>query len=136
MIVSETKIRVRFAETDGMKIAYHGNYLGWFEAARVDMLDMLETPYKELDAQGFHLPVLEIGVRYLKSAFFDDILTVRAMIKERPGVRIRIDYEVGRGEDKLCEGFTKHAFVNGVGLPIKPPADFIKKLRVFFDASE
>ena len=133
MIVSETKIRVRFAETDGMRVAYHGNYLAWFEAARVDMLDMLGTPYRDLDARGMNLPVLEVGVRYLKSAFFDDTLTVRAMIKERPGVRIRIDYEVFRGDDRLCEGHTKHAFVSGAGTPIKPPADFLAKIRGIFD---
>ncbi len=136
MIVSETKIKVRFAETDGMGIAYHGNYFAWFEASRVDMLDMLGQPYKELSKAGYHLPVLEVGVRYQRSAFFDDILTVRATIKERPTVKIRIDYEIFCGQTKLCEGFTKHAFVNGSGIPIKPPAEFLSVLKKVFDESK
>lgn len=136
MITSETAIRVRFAETDGMRIAYHGNYFAWFEAARIDMLDMLGLPYRLLDAEGLHLPVLEVGVKYMRSARFDDRLLVRAMIRERPGVRIRIDYEVFNGDEKLCEAFSKHAFVNSSGAPIKPPAKFLNRLREIFDRSE
>lgn len=136
MISSSTKIRVRFAETDAMKVAYHGNYFAWFEAARIELLDNLKMPYRELDAQGMHLPVLEVGVKYLRPAKFDDVLTINAVIKERPSVKIRIDYEVFCGEQKLCEAFSKHAFVNSQGYPIKPPAQFLNKLREFFDKDE
>lgn len=132
MITSETKIRVRFAETDAMRVAYHGNYFAWFEAARIELLDFLDLPYKDLDAQGYHLPVLEVWVKYIRSAKFDDILTVKASIKERPSVKIKIEYEVFLGEQKLCEGYSMHAFVNSQGCPIKPPAHFINKLRQYF----
>lgn len=136
MIVSESQIRVRFAETDAMGIAYHGNYFAWFEVSRIDMLDRLGFPYEKLHKQGLHLPVLEVGAKYQRSAFFDDILTIRAMIKERPSVRIRIDYEVKRGEEILCVAHSMHAFVNSKGMPIKPPADFLNPLREIFDKSE
>lgn len=136
MISSSTNIRVRFAETDAMRVAYHGNYFAWFEAARIDMLDAMGLPYRELDAMGLYLPVLEVGAKYLHSAHFDDILTIKASIRERPGVIIKIEYEVFCGEKKLCEAFSKHAFVNEKGVPIKPPADFLRKLRELFDKNE
>ena len=132
MISSETKIRVRFAETDAMRVAYHGNYFAWFEAARIEMLDSIGLPYRDLYAQGCHLPVLEVWVKYIRSARFDDILTIRASIKERPSVKIKVEYEVFCGEQKLCEGYSMHAFVNSQGCPIKPPSDFINKMRQYF----
>ncbi|MBR4596952.1 MAG: acyl-CoA thioesterase [Opitutales bacterium] len=133
MISSETKIRVRFAETDAMRVAYHGNYFAWFEVSRVEMLDSVGLSYKELDAKGCHLPVLEVHSKFIRPAKFDDVLTIRACVKERPGVKIKIEYEVFCGDEKLCEGYTIHAFVNSQGVPIKPPAAFINRLRQYFD---
>lgn len=129
MIISESEIRVRFCETDAMRVVYHSNYFTWFEVSRVDMMDRLGMPYKELDAKGFHLPVLEVNAKYFKSAFFDDRITVRAMIKERPRAVVKIEYEVLRGNEKICEGFTRHAFVDNKGAPMRPPEEFLNKIN-------
>ena len=136
MISSETKIRVRFAETDAMRVAYHGNYFAWFEVSRIEMLDKIGLSYKELDSQGCHLPVLEVHSKYIRPAKFDDVLTIRASITEKPLVKIKIEYEVFCGGQKLCEGHTVHAFVNSNGIPMKPPAFFIDKLRQYFPKNE
>ena len=132
MISSETKLRVRFAETDAMRVAYHGNYFAWFEVSRIEMLDKIGLSYKELDSLGCHLPVLEVHSKFMRPAKFDDVLTIRASLKEKPSVKIKIEYEVFCEDKKLCEGYTIHAFVNSNGIPMKPPTFFLNKLRQYF----
>ncbi|MBO6102263.1 MAG: acyl-CoA thioesterase [Opitutales bacterium] len=132
MISSSAQIRVRFAETDAMGIAYHGNYFAWFEVARIAMLDSLGLSYSALHKSGMHLPVLEVGAKYIRSAFFDDTLEIRAEIREKPLLKIRVDYEVRRGDELLCAGHSVHAFVNSKGVPIRPPAEFMEKIKSKF----
>ena len=132
MLESRTQITVRYAETDMMGIVYHGNYLPWFEVGRTTLLKECGLPYRELEAQGYRLPVIEVGVKYLKPALYDDLITVITRLKERPTLRIHLDYEVRRGDELLVTGFTTHAFINKAGEPVRPPADFATKMRAAF----
>ena len=132
MLESRTQITVRYAETDMMGIVYHGNYLPWFEVGRTTLLKECGLPYRELEAQGYRLPVIEVGVKYSKPALYDDLLTVITRLKERPTLRIRLEYEVRRGDDLLVTGFTTHAFINQQGEPVRPPPDFATKMRAAF----
>lgn len=118
-----------------MGIVYHANYLTWFEIARVDMLDKLGVPYRDLEAQGYLLPVLEASLKYKKPAIFDDRLTVTCTIRELPSVRITIDYEVLRGGERLVVGSTMHAFIGKDGYPVKPPDAFMETLNEHFPVS-
>ena len=113
--------RVRFAETDAMGVTYHGNYLPWFEMARVALLDQLGCPYRELEKQGFLLPVLEAGLTYHRPYHFDDRVQVTVSLTERPRARMRLTYKVERGGELLVEGFTVHAFVSRDFKAIRPP---------------
>lgn len=124
MITSSTEIRVRYAETDRMGFAYHGNYMAWFEMARVNMLDELGCPYREMESDGFYLPVLEVSVRYRKPVTFDDRLEIETIIREKPSLRITIDYKIRCRDAVTAEGFTRHAFINGRGQPVRPPENF------------
>lgn len=132
MIESRTQITVRYAETDMMGIVYHGNYLPWFEVGRTTLLKECGFPYRELEAQGYLLPVIELGVKYQRPARYDDTVTVVTRLKERPLLRIHLEYEVRRGEELLVTGFTRHAFVNKAGEPVRPPADFVERLKRHF----
>ena len=132
MLESRTDITVRYAETDMMGIVYHGNYLPWFEVGRTTLLKECGLPYRELEVQGYRLPVIEVGVKYFKPALYDDTLTVITRLKERPTLRIHLDYEVRRGDELLVTGFTTHAFINKQGEPVRPPADFATKMRAAF----
>ena len=132
MIESRTQITVRYAETDMMGIVYHGNYLPWFEVGRTTLLKECGLPYKDLEAQGYHLPVIELGVKYSRPALYDDTLTIITRLKERPTLRVHLDYEVRRGDELLVTGFTTHAFVNPAGAPVRPPAHFAEKMRAAF----
>jgi len=132
MIVSRSQVHVRYAETDMMGVVYHGNYLAWFEVGRTQLLKEQGIVYRDLEAQGYLLPVIEVGAKYLRPALYDDEITVVTTLAERPLLRIRLDYEVKRGDELLVTGFTVHSFINRKGEPVRPPAVFAERMRELF----
>lgn len=132
MIVSRTEVVVRYAETDMMGVVYHGSYLPWFEIGRTTLLREQGLPYRDLEAAGFLLPVLEVNARYLKPALYDDRLEIVTTLRERPALRIRLDYEVRRDGELLATGSTLHAFIDRQGRPVRPPPDFAAKMAAAF----
>jgi acyl-CoA thioester hydrolase len=126
----KSEIRVRYAETDQMKFAHHSNYIVWFEHARIEMLRQNGFDYAQMEKEGYLLPVLEVGVQYLKPAFFDDLLKIEAWVSELPRSSFRIDYKVYNSADILiCKGFSRHAFMNNENRAIKPPRKFIDAVK-------
>jgi acyl-CoA thioester hydrolase len=132
MMQSRTPITVRYAETDMMGVVYHGSYLPWFEVGRTDLMKQYGLPYRQLEAEGFFLPVLEVGARYLKPARYDDTITIVTTLREKPLLRIKLEYEVRRGDELLATGFTLHAFIDRAGRPVRPPASFQEKMNAVF----
>ncbi len=132
MIQTKAHVTVRYAETDMMGIVYHANYLPWFEVARTQLLREQGFPYRQLEADGYRIPVLEVAAKFIRPATYDDNLTVTAMMKEKPLVRIRIEYEIRRGEELLVTGHTVHAFCDLQGRPTRPPVAFAEHMRVAF----
>ena len=132
MIVTRTKVRVRYAETDQMGVVYYGIYLTWFEVGRIVLLDEIGLPYRKVEEAGYRLPVLEVGVRYLHPAYFDDRITIETSITDRPSARIKMDYQLSRKGKLICTGYTQHAFVTDKGSTIRPPADFVERLDSHF----
>jgi len=122
MICSRTPVTVRYAETDMMGIVYHANYLPWFEIGRTTLLKEIGVSYRHLETEGFRLPVLEVSAKYLRPALYDDTLTIVTTLREKPLLRIRLEYEVRRGDELLATGTTAHAFVDREGRPLRPPA--------------
>jgi acyl-CoA thioester hydrolase len=122
MIQSRVSVTVRYAETDMMGIVYHANYLPWFEVGRTTLLKGIGVPYRRLEEEGFRLPVLEVSAKFLRPALYDDTLEIVTTLRERPAIRIRLEYEVRRGEDLLATGASLHAFVDRTGRPVRPPA--------------
>ena len=134
MLQATVETRVRFAETDAMGVTYHGNYLPWFEMARVALLDQLGCPYRELEQAGFLLPVLETGLTYHRPSHFDDRLSITVTIAEKPKARLHLTYKVTRGDELIVEGFTVHAFVNRAFKPVRPPEKIEKAFLQAFPA--
>ena len=134
MIQSSVQIRVRYAETDRMGFVYYGNYSTYFEVARVEMLRNLGVSYKELEDSGISLPVLEYRIKYLKPAFYDQILTVSTRIQELPSARIRFEYETrNESNDLLNIAETTLVFMNSETLkPCAPPSFVLDKMKDFF----
>lgn len=132
MIESRAQITVRYAETDMMGVVYHGSYLPWFEIGRTTLLKELGLPYRELEAAGYRLPVLEVTAKYFRPAVYDDLITVVTTMREKPLLRIRLDYEVRRGDELLATGHTVHAFIDREGKPVRPPPVVVKVMAAGF----
>jgi len=94
MYLHETKIRIRYGETDQMGYVYYGNYAQFFEIGRVEMLRSLGVSYRELEDQGIMLPVVDLSVKYIKPALYDDLITIRTKINKVPSVKIHFEYEI------------------------------------------
>jgi len=89
-----TNVRVRYGETDQMGVVYHGNYASYFEIARTEWLRNLGVTYKELENKGIMLPVISLFFNFIKSAKYDDVLTIIVILKKKPLVKIEFDYEI------------------------------------------
>ena len=126
MIESRTQVVVRYAETDMMGVVYHGSYLPWVEVGRTTLLKELGLPYRQLEADGYRLPVLEVSAKFFRPARYDDTITIVTRLREKPLLRIHLDYEVRRGEELLATGMTVHAFIDREGRPVRPPASAVQ----------
>lgn len=118
--VHETCVRVRYAETDAMGLAYNAHYLTWFEVGRTELLREIGLTYREMEENGYLLPLREAGITYIRPAHYDDVLTIRSSIGAKPGVRVRIVYEILQNNDLLATGFTEHVFTDPYLLPVRP----------------
>lgn len=126
-----TSLRVRYGETDQMGVVYHGNYAHFFELGRTEWLRALGVTYKDMEINGIMLPVISINCNFKKSAFYDDILTVKTILKKKPFVKIEFDYEITNQNDELITtGNTVLAFMNReTGKPIACPDSLLEKLN-------
>ncbi len=102
MFESSTQVRVRYAETDQMDVVYHGNYAQYFEVARAEAIRKLGFTYKDMEAMGTYMPIIELHCKYLRPAHYDDLLTINVMLKELPtDHRIEFNHEVYNESGKL-----------------------------------
>ncbi len=130
-----TTIRVRYAETDQMGVAYYANYLVWFEVGRTDWLRQAGATYRDMERDdGVALPVIEAHCEYRRPARYDDDLTITTTATLLTPVRVRFDYQVQRATDDtpLAVGHTVHASVDAGGKPVRLPA----RVRRLLQASQ
>jgi acyl-CoA thioester hydrolase len=134
MYQSEYFFRARYGETDQMGFVYYGNYASYYEVARVESLRQLGLTYRELEAMGVMMPVLENHSYFIAPARYDEQLKIVTTINEPPGVRIQFNYKIFNETGKeIHNGHTLLAFVNiGSGKPCRPPAIFMNCLKPFF----
>lgn len=135
MIRHQTKIRVRYADTDQMKMVYYGKYFEYFEQARSELLRAVGLPYADIEKSGIYLPVIEAFAKYRRSARYDDLITVESTVDEMPVARVRISYRIfdAGEEEPIVEGYTVHSFLNAqTGRPTRAPAQFLQVLEEAF----
>lgn len=134
MFISEVKLRVRYGETDRMGYAYYGNYAEYFEVARVEALRELGFNYKEMEDSGIILPVYTFSVKYFRPAFYDDLLTIKCMIKEMPMARITFHYETYNEKRELLNtGEVVLAFIDKKqNKPCPAPREFMDMIKKYF----
>src|SRR5215472_4649098 len=109
--VSELEIRVRYAETDQMRVAHHAGYLVWFEAGRTEFIRACGRSYAQLEEDGWLLVVIEAHCRYRHPARYDEILMLRTRLRDLGSARVTFGYELLRASDGvvLADGWTVHA---------------------------
>ncbi len=139
MYTSTTQIRVRYGETDQMGFLYYGNYAFYYEVGRVEALRQLGVTYKELEESGIHMPVVDLHVQYLRPALYDDLVTVKTIIRDLPpGTDIHFDYELYNEKNKLLnKGKTTLVFYDPAARQkVNMPEALRNRLLPFFKEEE
>ena len=101
MIISRVELTVRYSESNQMGFAAHESFVPWFEIGRAAMLKEHGLNYREFEAMGYFMPVLEIGVKYYSPARYDDALSIVTSLRGRPTFRVRLEYQVLRAGELL-----------------------------------
>jgi len=135
MYQDEINIRVRYSETDKMGYVYYGNYAAYFEVARVELLRELGMSYKKMEDEGIMLPVVDFHIKFMKPAFYDDLLTIKTKIIKNPVTKIEFEYEIlNEAGECLNKAETTLVFVDlKSGKACRAPKYFIEKISVYFD---
>ena len=136
MFSTETQIRVRYAETDQMGVVYHSNYFYYFESSRAESIRQLGYTYVDMEKMGVIMPVIEVNCKYLKPARYDDLLTVKTILKELP-VHHKIEFHHEVLNDKkelLAVGKVTLYFMEAKTMKrTTMPAWLKEKLQPYFD---
>jgi acyl-CoA thioester hydrolase len=134
MLVAETQIRVYYEDTDQMGVVYYGNYARYYEIGRTEMIRQMGFTYKEIEDQKIMLPARSLTVNYLKSACYDDLLTIKTIVESLPKVKFPIKSEIYNQHGELInKGETVLVFFNAItNKPCHAPDFFIEKMKEFF----
>ena len=126
-----TQTRIRYSETDQMGVVYHGNYAQFFELGRTEWLRSLGVTYKNMETNGIILPVISLQCNFIKSALYDDVLTIETTLKKKPLVKIEFDYEIkNQNNELICTGNSVLAFINSNTMkPMSCPDYLLKSLK-------
>ncbi len=121
-------IRVRYGESDQMGVANHGAYITWFEECRIELLRHLDISYRDLEAAGVMMPVVELNVRYRRSLRFDDLATCQTTAEATGPSRVLFRTIVKNGEVVCAEADVTVASVGRDGRPVRIPAEVLARL--------
>ena len=127
------KIKVRYCETDQMGLVHHGNYINYFEEARIAWISNLGFSYSEMEKSGIILPVSKLNVSYLRPAYFDDDLVVNVELAELPTSRLIFNYTIKNKDEVIVTGTTVLAFLNKeTKKPVRCPDYMLEKVTSLF----
>jgi acyl-CoA thioester hydrolase len=131
MNYNETKIRVRYGETDQMGVVYHGNYAQYCEVGRLEWLRALNISYKKMEENGVMLPVVSLSIKYKKSACYDDVINVKTQLVKSPTASIEFEYEItNEAGEILATANTILVFLNkSSNRPMRCPQFVLDKLN-------
>jgi acyl-CoA thioester hydrolase len=135
MFTSETQVRVRYAETDQMGVVYHSNYFPYFESARAESIRQLGFTYADMEKMGVIMPVIEVQCKYLRPALYDELLTVKVILKDLPvHHKIEFHHEVyNEKKDLLATGRIILYFMEAKTMKRTiMPEPLLKQLKPYF----
>lgn len=128
-MISEVKYRVLYGDTDCGEVMYYGNYLRLFEIGRTELIRCAGISYKEIEErEGIILPVVEVFAKYKASAKYDEVLTIKTLLKELKPYKIVFEYKIFRDDQLLTEGYTVHIPINREGKIVRFPKDLYQVL--------
>jgi acyl-CoA thioester hydrolase len=127
----EIEERVRYSETDQMGLAHNKNYFEWFEIARTEYCRKLDIPYKDIEARGFALVVVEAFCRYRKPLRYDETFLIRVALQDMTAKKAVFRYELRTrdGQALIAQGYTTHIAVNQKGEVCPLPEDLLVKIK-------
>jgi acyl-CoA thioester hydrolase len=130
-LVAESRVKVRYAETDQMGVAYYANYFVWFEVGRSQYCHDCGFSYRDMEREtGLFLIVAEASCRYKNPARYEDDLIIRTRVTESTRRTLRFDYEIERADGAaVAIGETLHVLINGKGRPSSFPEKYLSLLR-------
>ena len=131
MVTFESKYRVCYGDTDRMGVMYYGNYPRLYEIGRTDLIREMWKSYKEVEESGIILPVRYLTCNYYKPALYDEVLTIKTIIKEIPKVKFRVISQIYNEKNELInEGEVILGFMNAqTGKPCRAPEEFVSILE-------
>lgn len=134
---SETRVRVRYKETDQMGIAHHGNYIVWFEVARTDLCRDAGFSYREIEQRGLILVVTEIGCSYRAPFRYDDTVVIETGISRAASRSLTFSYRMSRETGERCaEGFSRHIWLDEKSRsPILAPRDVMEMFQPYISGA-
>ncbi|HRP01033.1 MAG TPA: thioesterase family protein [Candidatus Kapabacteria bacterium] len=134
ILTNSHEVRVRYADTDKMGYLYNGNYLAFFEVGRTELMRNYGMCYKEIEENGYLLPLIDAYVKYIKPAYYDDLLTISAKLNYDSGPILKFEYNILKNDSIITSGFTTHIFVKSdTQVPVKPPKIFIDVMKSLKD---
>jgi len=112
--------RTLYADTDRSQVVYHANYLRYFELGRASLMRDTGYTYREVEADGYLYPIIQVGLDFYAPLHYDDPMWIHTRPAQLERVRLRFDYLITHGETGriVCSGFTRHCAVNGAGTPV------------------
>ncbi len=135
MFEATHQVRVRYAETDQMNVVYHGNYTQYFEVARAESIRQLGLTYKEMEAMGVMMPIVEWHAKFIRPAHYDDLLSIKTILRNLPtDHRIEFEHEVYNEQGKLLTtGRAVLYFVDRITMhKTNMPNEFRDKMTPYF----
>ncbi len=133
--VVESKVRVRYAETDAQRIVYHANYLVWFEVGRTDYCEAAGYPYARMESEGVLIAVVEAHARFRRGARYGEVVSVRTRFAGLKSRGCAFVYEVVLPDGTLsAEGETHHIFLDPAGRPMRVPPAIAGAFRAYAGA--
>ncbi|MDP5170786.1 MAG: acyl-CoA thioesterase [Bacteroidia bacterium] len=131
MIAYDTTLRVRYGETDQMGYVYYGKYAEYFEVGRVELIRSIGLSYKSIEEQGIWMPVADLVVKYRKPGRYDDLLTIRTMVRELPRSSFFTEYEIyNESQELLVTGSVRLAFFHAERVvPVRVPAFILEAVE-------
>ena len=134
MLTHRTTYRVIYGDTDKMGVAYHANYLRWFEIGRSEMFRSLGLPYKSIEEKGFFMPISEVYCKFSAPARYDDVIIIETTLDPSVKGSMKLDYRILRESDEepLVHGYTRLAYMDAQGRVTRPPKfllEFVDKIK-------